>query len=205
MPKVVDHDQRRRHIAEAVWRLAGARGLDTLGLRDIAAEAGVSLGSVQHYFTSKEHLLLDACQRMVDLAGEGAADLAAASVAPGSPREQLRAVAVQTLPLTDGQKLGTRVWYAFVGRAVVDEQIAAVIRRAWDEVHAHVADQLRLPAADGSARADLDADAAATELLGLIDGLVQHVLVGHLGADRALALVDAHLDRLLCASTASPS
>lgn len=163
-----------------------------MSLREVAAESGFPLGTIQHYYTGKEHLLLDACQRVVDLAGEGAADLVAASPEPGSPRERLRAVAVQTLPLTEEQRLGTCVWYAFVGRAVVDKEIAAVIRRAWSDAQAHVATVIR-----EAGRAGPDAEAAAAELLGLIDGLVQHVLVGHTTAEGALALVDAHLDRLL--------
>ncbi|MFD0477200.1 TetR/AcrR family transcriptional regulator [Nonomuraea thailandensis] len=57
MPKKVDHEERRRHVAEAVLRIAGRDGLGQAKLRDVAAEAGMSLGSVQHYFTSKDEML----------------------------------------------------------------------------------------------------------------------------------------------------
>jgi TetR/AcrR family transcriptional regulator, transcriptional repressor of bet genes len=58
MPRVTDVERQRRHIAEAVWRLAGRAGLEAVSLREVAAEAGVSMGRVQHYFATKDDMLL---------------------------------------------------------------------------------------------------------------------------------------------------
>ena len=72
MPKRVDPLARRHSIAEAVFRLAAARGADAVSLRDVAGEAGVSLGMVQHYFRSKDEMLLFALDHMRDrVAGGG--------------------------------------------------------------------------------------------------------------------------------------
>ncbi|ADJ48081.1 TetR family transcriptional regulator [Amycolatopsis mediterranei S699] len=38
-------------IAEALQRLTTRAGLEGVSLRQVAAEAGMSMGSVQHYFT----------------------------------------------------------------------------------------------------------------------------------------------------------
>src|SRR6266568_1615372 len=57
MPKQVDHDERRRQLTEALLRIAGTRGLRAVSMREIAAEAGVSLRVVQYYFTDKQALL----------------------------------------------------------------------------------------------------------------------------------------------------
>ena len=54
----VDHEQRRREIATAVWRIAAERGLDSVSMREVAAEAGVSLRLVQYYFETKHNLLV---------------------------------------------------------------------------------------------------------------------------------------------------
>ena len=48
MPRKVDHDERRRHIVGALLRIAGTQGLDAVSMREVAQEAGVSLGAVQH-------------------------------------------------------------------------------------------------------------------------------------------------------------
>ena len=62
MPKQVDHQARRQEIADAVLRLAASQGLDAVTLRHVAAEAGVSMGRVQHYFATKDEMLLFAFQ-----------------------------------------------------------------------------------------------------------------------------------------------
>lgn len=66
MPKRVDHEERRGQIAEALIRVAGRRGLHAVGMRDVAAEAGVSLRLVQYYFGTKEKLLLYGLQHLTD-------------------------------------------------------------------------------------------------------------------------------------------
>src|SRR5215472_17324054 len=62
VPKRVDHEERRRQIADALVRRAATRGLHATGMREVAAEAGVSLRLVQYYFGTKEELMLAAMQ-----------------------------------------------------------------------------------------------------------------------------------------------
>lgn len=64
VPKQVDHEQRRRALADAVFSVISVKGYDAVTLRDVAAHAGVSLGSVQHYFASKDEMLLFALNHM---------------------------------------------------------------------------------------------------------------------------------------------
>src|ERR1700753_3985711 len=59
-----DHEERRRQIADALVRAAAARGLHATGMREVAAEAGVSLRLVQYYFGTKEELMLAAMQQL---------------------------------------------------------------------------------------------------------------------------------------------
>ena len=60
MPKIVDHDSQRGKFAEAVIRLVGREGLEGLTMRAVATEAGLSYGSLFHYFDSKDDLLMHA-------------------------------------------------------------------------------------------------------------------------------------------------
>ncbi|MEY2473848.1 MAG: TetR/AcrR family transcriptional regulator, cholesterol catabolism regulator, partial [Actinomycetota bacterium] len=48
---------RRDRVIEAAMRLAGEGGYDAVQMRDVAARAGVALGTVYRYFSSKDHLL----------------------------------------------------------------------------------------------------------------------------------------------------
>ena len=57
MPKQVDHEKRRRQIAEATWRLISTEGIEQATVRKIAQEAGLSLGALRHYFATQDELL----------------------------------------------------------------------------------------------------------------------------------------------------
>ena len=75
---------RRRRVLDATLELAAGGGFDGVQMRDVAAEAGVALGTVYRYFESKERLLLEANLEQVEAlrellaerppAGETAAD-----------------------------------------------------------------------------------------------------------------------------------
>jgi DNA-binding transcriptional regulator YbjK len=60
MPKIVDHHSQRGKFAEAVIRLVAREGLEGLTMRAVATEAGLSYGSLFHYFDSKDDLLMHA-------------------------------------------------------------------------------------------------------------------------------------------------
>jgi len=58
MPKIVDHDSQRLKFAEAAMSLIARHGLEGVTMRAVAAEAGLSYGSLFHYFNSKDELLM---------------------------------------------------------------------------------------------------------------------------------------------------
>ena len=60
MPKLVDHDQRREQIAQAVCQVVAKRGFDQATVARIARSVGFTTGMVAHYFKSKEEIFLAA-------------------------------------------------------------------------------------------------------------------------------------------------
>jgi len=64
MPKIVDHDIQRVTIAEAAMRLIARHGIEGVTMRAVAAEAGLSYGSLFHYFDSKDDLLMHAVRHL---------------------------------------------------------------------------------------------------------------------------------------------
>lgn len=56
MPRVVDHDERREEILARCVDLFASHGYAALPMRRIAAELGVSTGTLYHYFESKTAL-----------------------------------------------------------------------------------------------------------------------------------------------------
>ena len=61
--KTVD---KRELILNATEKCLRDRGLNRLNIRDVAKEAGVSLGSVHYYFPSKEHILMEIFSQFVN-------------------------------------------------------------------------------------------------------------------------------------------
>jgi TetR/AcrR family transcriptional regulator, cholesterol catabolism regulator len=57
----------RRRLLDAARELATAGGYDAVGMRQVAAHAGVSAPTAYLYFSSKDHLLVDV---LVDLVGQ---------------------------------------------------------------------------------------------------------------------------------------
>jgi AcrR family transcriptional regulator len=57
MPKQVDVDERRAELAAATRRVILRCGLEAATLRDVAREAGWSIGVLAHYFETKDELL----------------------------------------------------------------------------------------------------------------------------------------------------
>ena len=66
MPKVVDHEQRRRELAHAVWRVIRRQGVDQASVRTVALEAGWSPGALRHYFATQSELLAFAMRLVVE-------------------------------------------------------------------------------------------------------------------------------------------
>jgi TetR/AcrR family transcriptional regulator, cholesterol catabolism regulator len=58
---------RRQRVIDAALELGSAGGYDAVQMRDVARTAGVALGTIYRYFTSKDHLLAAA---MVDWAAD---------------------------------------------------------------------------------------------------------------------------------------
>ena len=65
MPRVVDPVERRRFLAQAVWRVVRREGLERASVREVAREAGVSMGSLRHYFSSQSELLIFAMRMVI--------------------------------------------------------------------------------------------------------------------------------------------
>src|SRR5215469_14675964 len=101
VPKRVDPDERRKAIAEAVYRLIGERGWDAVTLRDVASTAGISMGHVQHYFATKTDMLLFALGHMRDRVLARLERRLAALPQPVTVRDQVRAASSVMLPLDE--------------------------------------------------------------------------------------------------------
>ena len=62
----IDSQSRRRELGEALWRVVLRDGIEAASVRKVAAEAGISKGSLRHVFPTQSELLAFAMQLIVD-------------------------------------------------------------------------------------------------------------------------------------------
>ncbi|WP_433802524.1 TetR/AcrR family transcriptional regulator [Actinomycetospora sp. CA-084318] len=185
VPKKVDPHERRTLLADALMRVAARRGLTDVSLRHVAAEAGVTAGMVQHYFRTKDEMMVFALGAVRDRVEQR---LAADPAMQGSSRRRVAALLEQLLPLDDERTLEAHVGLAFQAWAAVKPEIAADLRADTEGMRHGLAQWI------ASAGKVDDPRRAATALLSLVEGLALHVLGQHLTADEARATLHAQLD-----------
>lgn len=192
MPKKVDHEKRRRQITDAVCRITLRGGLGAASFRTVAAEAGMSAPTVQHYFGSKAELL-DATQLHV---GERSTARIMEWIdrTDGSPRQMLGAFLKSFMPVDDESRTAGLMYVALYTEAVVstgaDDAAGGHRQVEADMMLTTISDLLN----QGPLRNGVDSEVEARLLTALTTGLGQYVMLETITADQAYATIDYHLD-----------
>jgi AcrR family transcriptional regulator len=190
MPKRVDPTERRAQIADALMRVAASQGLEAVSLRHVAAAAGATTGLVQHYFRTKDEMMLFALEV---ISGHMQARMEAAVAALGpspAPRDLVRAMLTQLLPLDEERRADGRVGLAFFAYAATRPEVAEVQRQGSLELRDFLATTMPEP--------------AATTLLALAEGLGLYMLSDTYPAETALRVLDDFLDGVFSPAAGRP-
>ena len=188
---MVDSRQRRQDVAAAVWRVVVREGLERASVRNVAREAGLSMGSLRHYFATQSELLAFTLQTVI----ERVERRMAAHESEPNPRRRAELVLAEVLPLDPERAAENRVWLAFTARAMVDPQLRALQDDAYDLLRAGCANLLREM---GVAVEVIERE--TDRLHALIDGLAVHAAMRPAIStrERMREILAAHLDTLAC-------
>ena len=194
MPKVVDHEQRRRELGHAVWRVIRRDGVERASVRAVAEEAGWSPGALRHYFASQSELLAFAMRLVVERIESRIAALDRAS----DPRQAVEQVLFELLPLDDERRAENEVWLAFTARALIDPELRVQHDEFHDALHQACASAIETLAAAGLANAGTATALQAERLHALTDGLAVHTALRPdlMRPDHIVAVMRLHLDAL---------
>jgi AcrR family transcriptional regulator len=189
MPRLVDHEERRRQLTDATAREIERVGLASVRLRQVARTAGWTTGAVTHYFADKRELLRATFRSRTELAH--ARFEAAVSAGGRAVDAKLETV----LPLDDERVLNWKVWLAFWGAAVGDAELAAEQRYRYEVFRTGLEEAVRHDQAAGHFPAALSAEDVARGLATLLDGIaVQAVFAPDLWPpDQQRGLVTSYL------------
>ena len=180
-------------ILDALLDVVAEHGLDRATIRHVAAAAGVAIGTVQHYYPTKDALVSSAFTEVVRRIRSriGATPLG------DDVHANLRAALQELLPLDERRQREVRIQLAFAAKAATTPELAALQRTVLDDVRRSVATGLGaawLQPAD-SPRCSL----AAAAVLAAVDGLALHAVSARVdvGRGQLVAALDLILTALL--------
>ncbi|MFK0292649.1 TetR/AcrR family transcriptional regulator [Streptomyces sp. NPDC090442] len=195
MPKQVDHRERREEIARALWQVVEQRGVSQLSVREVAKEAGISHGALQHYFTSREAMLSFAMEFATEQrtlrVNQGLRELGDQP----HPRDVLRVMLTEMLPLHTDARAASRMSAAYVLEALHNDTIHAQAREGMAHGRLLVERLIRQAIADGHIASDRD-PVAETNILLALTGFTTLIELDVVEPAEALTAIDQHLNRL---------
>lgn len=170
MPKIVDHEKQRQLVAEAVWRIIRREGMEGATVRRIAEEAGVSAGSLRHYFGTQSELLAFS----MSLVSERVKERITRLRFTGEPLEDAEKLLHEFLPLDEEKRAEMEVWMAFTIKALSDTTLYELSSRVYAEMKMAVSLIIDTLIEKGLAQEEMDRDAQIEILYSLLDGLALH-------------------------------
>jgi len=194
VPKVVDHDARRRDFIKAAYETITENGLANTTVRAVARKAGYTTGALVHYFGDKNELI----RLALDYSGEVVRDRMVAVHQRQRGRNALREIIVEALPLDKQRDANWRVWLALWYHSEDNEDMRAEEKRRYREWTGRLARALDESVRDGEIAKSTDVKLEVQALVAFIDGLgVQHLMSSRgMSAKRLTKLLDRYLDRL---------
>ena len=200
MPKRVDHDQRRRELTDALLRIASTRGLRAVTMREVAAEAGVSLRVVQYYFTDKRTLMAAGVAELAARLDRRVRERAAAIGTGLPPRTVLEVVLTAILPMDESSRADSLAWTAYYAAGLTGAdwvpQIADEALAPPNALENWLTGVVTRAREAGEIAADRDPRTEVVGLLAMANGLTSSVLGTQRSAAQAAEVVRYHLDRL---------
>ena len=194
MPKIVDHEARRRDFIAAAYQTIMEEGLANTTVRAVAKKAGYTTGALVHYFADKEELIREA----LDYFGREVRGRMQSAHRQQTGRAALRETVLESLPTDKRSASSWRVWLALWYHSESSTDMRTEERRRYREWIGRLARMIDESKSLGELPASIDARAEARTLVALVDGLGVQFLMSsaRMSAAEMTSVVDRHLDRL---------
>lgn len=200
MPKIVDHELKRKMIAETAWNIIEEKGAEHASIRAIAAAAGLSPGALRHYFSTQDELLLFIVDYYLT---RGAARAAEGLVISHIPIKAAKEILLQLLPMDAEKQTAVGVWWVFAIRSLRSLALQAKKDELTDGLHSLTEAALEILASAKLLHPTVDIQLEKLRLAALVEGLtILALLRPELYTPETIEqIVTQHL-RELCSRTA---
>lgn len=194
MPKLINHQERKQHIAQAVWAVLAREGIRGVSVRTVAAEAGISTGSLRHVFP----ILNDMMLYSLDYSGQRFLASLTSRKVTGPLIDHLEDLLFDFLPTSNESRMYSEVVVGMLAEASNIPGAARMLQQQETELsytYSFILSQLK---AHGRIRSDIDVQYETDTLVTLLLGVhVSYMLSDQTASDQELqAPLKMHLASL---------
>lgn len=172
MPKIVDHEKQKEKIAEAVWNVIHRDGLEQCTVRNVAKEAGLSAGSMRHYFPHQSELFIYSMRLVANRVKTRIENM----TFNGTPAENVKQLLFQLMPLDEERKLEMEAWYAFTAKSLSDPELKPLRKEMNEGIYSACKSAVEMLVKTG-AKPGIDVLKETEHLYALVDGLALHLIM----------------------------
>jgi len=172
MPRIVDHDERRREIADAMLEIVAELGIGAATIRAVADKSGWSTGVITHYFKSRDDLLMGGLRRAGERSAMRQREIGRTMIG----RQAVEAILEENLPLDKRRLALTRIFVFFYAAAAADPVMRVEIDGYLSLWRRQTEKAIGAAQKSGDIDAALDPGETAADLVAMADGLSCHAL-----------------------------
>ena len=165
MPKIVDHEKRRREVTRAAAKIVIESGRSALTVRNVAAATGWSTTVVSHYFDDMADLFYETYSFATTRSRRRIEKVLAANPA------NLQGLIEAVLPLDQERRDDWKIWFAFWSEALTNPTYADEQSQRAATTRERLKTCLGVKKKNGTIRRNVDIDEAADRLSALIPGI----------------------------------
>lgn len=196
MPKIVNHQKQKEKVAQAVWRVILKNGIEKATVRNIAAEANLSVSTMRHYFSNQSELLYFAMKLILDRMKERLKSRVQRF--DGSPFETAKKIILFFIPCNEEEQTELKVWLSFNAKALSDDKMHELSNQMYDDTYRGIEWAIHILLEANLLKPDIDVQLEIERLYALVDGLaIHHILKPELLTPKKInVIITFHLQSL---------
>lgn len=194
MPKIVNHEQKRKSIAEAAWNIIKQEGFEKASIRRVATEAGMSSGALRHYFSTQDEMLLFIMNYYLE---EGKKRSQSKNWSE-NPLQAVEEVLLELVPIDEKKKIETSVWWIFALRSLTSDTLKEKKDEMTNGTYELANSMIQMLVLQGLLPESINVELETSRLSALIEGLSIHALLRPdvYSSEKVKEVIHYHLETL---------
>ena len=194
MPRIVNHEKKRKLIAEAAWSIIKKEGIEKASIRRVAIEAGMSAGALRHYFSTKDEMLLF----IMDYYLEEGKKRSQSKSWSDNPLQAVAEVLLELIPIDEEKKIETSVWWILALQSLTSDTLKEKKDEMTNGMYELASSMIEILVLQGILSDSTNVKLEKSRLAVLIDGLSIHALLRPdvYSPDKVKEVIRYHLETL---------